>query len=129
MENKEIANIIVQLTDKLGITVSEVTKIFIDAQQKLAIVDIVLMLFVTITTISVLLFTLKYIYKQKKEEKEGSSYKVSITDEDIIMPVIVIVFVTMLICTLISLALVNAWYRLVAPEYMGIKDMISTFIP
>ena len=129
MEDKEIANVIVQLADKLGIAVSEITKIFIDAQQKLAIVDIVIMLFVIITTISVLLFTLKYIYKHKKEERDGSSYKVSITDEDIIMPVVLVAIVTMFFCMIISFTLTNALYRLVTPEYMGIKDMVNTFIP
>jgi len=127
MENKELANVVVQLADKLGMAVSEVTKIFIDAQQKLAIVDIVLMLFVTITMISVSLFTLKYLYKKKKEEEH--SYKISVTNEDILMPTLLVLIVTMLICAMISLALTNALYRLVAPEYMGIKDMVSTFIP
>jgi len=127
MENKEIANIIVQLTDKLGITVSEVTKIFIDAQQKLAMVDIIMLLFVITTTIAVSVFTLKLIHKNKKEERPDS--KVSITDEDIIMPTAIVTFITILFCLVISTLLVTALYRLVAPEYMGIKDMISTFIP
>ena len=45
MEDQEIVNVIAQVTDKLGIAVSEIARIFIEAQPKIAIVNIVLILF------------------------------------------------------------------------------------
>ena len=123
MEDQEIANVVIQIADKLGIAASEIAKIFIEAQPKIAIVNISLLLLTIVITGVVFKKSWVYFYNKGKEDSKSTSY----IDENVVAPAALIAIVTLFICLITSLAMADSLYKLVVPEYMGLKDLLITF--
>jgi len=123
MEEQEIASVIIQIADKLGIAVSEISRIFVEAQPKIAIINIIMTLFVAL--VPTIIFVIVWQYYFNKEKIKYAS--ISRTDENVIGPSVCILLIALVICFFIALMLSDSFYRLLVPEYMGLKDMIHTF--
>jgi len=123
MEDQEIVNVIAQVTDKLGIAVSEIARIFIEAQPKIAIINIVLLLFTLLIPIVVFVVSWKHFFNKEKIKYAT----ISRTDESVIGPATTYALITLITCIIMVLTLSDSFYRLIVPEYMGLKDMIYTF--
>lgn len=112
-----IMNTIEKLADKLGIAVSEVARIFIQAQTAIGIVNVIAAAFIIITSIAV-----GYMVGRNTYKSDG-------TLDSSLFAGFFMGMTWMLIFALISTFVLPSIYMIVAPEYMGLKDMIMTLRP
>ncbi len=120
-----IADTVMKLADKLGIAVSEVARIFIEAQPKLAMVDLYMMVGTILSTLIVVSIAWYIAYKIEKKKYAGTS----LFDANVFMPVFFAGMIWLIIVMFAFISLENILYRLSAPEYMGLRDMIQTLRP
>lgn len=116
-----IMNTIEKLADKLGIAVEQVAQIFIHAQVVIGMVNVITAVVVIITTIVVGYMVGKATYKDHHDSKDAIGE--AVTSGFFVGVIWLLIFSAILSVVLPSI------YMIVAPEYMGLKDMITTLRP
>jgi len=112
-ETELIMNTLIALSDKIGIAATEISRIFIEAQPKIAMVNLTLAGIIIILT-SISMAIVAYI-----------EYNINHSD-DCLSAILVAGIVTLVISIFIAAIIAPNLYAIVAPEYIGLKDMIST---
>jgi uncharacterized membrane-anchored protein len=113
-----IMNTIEKLADKLGIAVTDVARIFMEAQTKIGMVDLILMILVfgISLIVFVVLFYLFQIeetnFKENMWENAGAAFTLT--------------FFIWIILFVATLFISDPLHKIVAPEYMGLKEMLFT---
>lgn len=115
MSEDEIMSIVMQLADRLGIAVEQIARIFIEGQAKVGMIDAILILFVFLSSAIVFLYTLHVEINAETKVK-------TITVE----PASVIAIVWFVVMGVMALFIAHPLHQIVAPEYMGLKEMITT---
>ncbi len=121
-----VSDTILKLADKLGIAVEQIARIYMTAQFNLGLVDLAMILGVAISTIIVFVVLMLSFHK---DEKDCGGKSVTWTDDRVIGPAFWLSLLWLIFAIIISAFLGAALDRIVAPEYMGLQQMISDFKP
>lgn len=109
-----IMNTIEKLADKLGIAVADVARIFMEAQAKIGMVNLIAASLIIGTALMVWVIITYISYKDLQK-----------IDDAIFMGALIAVCWTVM-WGIISLFVMPSVYMVVAPEYMGLKDMVQS---